>query len=95
MSRPLWYLVLAAATTVLIALLGRFETPTPDPRPAPAWWRPLIAVGGVCAGLGTLAVVGLVSASGLNWPLLLCRSSACTWAGGPPARVAHHRPKIA
>lgn len=85
-SRPVWYLVLAAVTIVLIALLGRFETPAPDPRPPPASWRPLIAVGGVCFGLGALAVVGLVSASGLNWPLLAV-PFATVYLGG----VAHLR----
>ena len=71
LTRPVWYLTLGALTLALVALLGRFETPAADTRPAPPWWRPLLAVTGVCAGLGSLAIAGIVSVHGLNWALLL------------------------
>ncbi|HVB44816.1 MAG TPA: acyltransferase [Streptosporangiaceae bacterium] len=70
-TRPVWYLVLGTVTVALVALLGRFETPAADTRPAPPWWRPVLAAAGVCAGLGALAVLGLASAHGLNWALLV------------------------
>ena len=37
----------------------------------PPWWRPLLGVAGVCAGLGGMAIAGITSAHGLNWALLL------------------------
>lgn len=89
-TRPLWWAVVGMATAVLVALLGRFETPQPDTRPPPAWWRPLLAVGLVCAGLGALAVVGIADADGLNgW--LLAAPVAGVVVGGvlrPPGRRA-------
>ena len=54
-----------------MACLGRFETPGADPRPAPSPWRPLLAVAGACAGLATLAVLGIADETGLRWGLLL------------------------
>jgi fucose 4-O-acetylase-like acetyltransferase len=66
LSRPLWFAVLAVATGLLIAVFGRFETPVDDPRPAPVWWRPVIAVLGMCAGLGLLAALGIADEDGLN-----------------------------
>jgi hypothetical protein len=71
LSRPLWYAVLAGVTLAFVAVLGRFETPAPDPRPAPPAWRPALGVAGVCAGLAALAVVGIAGADGLRWPLLV------------------------
>lgn len=71
LTRPAWYVVLAVVTASLVALLGRFETPDVDPRPAPPWWRPLFAVLGVCAGLGALAVLGIAAADGLHVWLLV------------------------
>jgi fucose 4-O-acetylase-like acetyltransferase len=71
LTRPVWYLALGVLTAALVALLGRFETPAADTRPPPPWWRPLLAVTGVCAGLGSLAIAGIASDHGLNWALLL------------------------
>jgi hypothetical protein len=65
-TRPVWFAVLAVVTAGLMAVFGRFERPTPDPRPAPPWWRPVIAVALVCAGLGFLAALGIADADGLN-----------------------------
>jgi hypothetical protein len=65
-SRPLWFLVLGVVTTAMVAVFGRFESPAEDPRPAPAWWRPVLAVVGICAGLGLLAAIGIADDDGLN-----------------------------
>ncbi|HSJ33764.1 MAG TPA: acyltransferase [Acidimicrobiia bacterium] len=65
-TRPLWYLVLAVLTVLLVLVFGRFERPRPDLRPAPPAWRPLTAVAGVCAGLGLLAAIGIADEYGLN-----------------------------
>lgn len=92
LSRPVWYLALGALTIALVALLGRFETPAADTRPAPPWWRPLLAVTGVCAGLGSLAIAGIASVHGLNLALLLV-PIVSVYAGGvarPPSLRARH-----
>jgi hypothetical protein len=95
-TRPVWYLLLAAVTIALIALFGRFETPAPDARPAPPWWRPLLAMAGVCAGLGAMAITGVISAHGLNWALLLV-PVASVYLGGVarPPHLGRHHPKTA
>jgi len=66
LSRPAWFLVLAGVTVGLVTVFGRFETPVDDLRPAPNWWRPVLAVVGICAGLGLLAAIGIADADGLN-----------------------------
>jgi hypothetical protein len=66
LSRPAWFLVLAGVTVGLVTVFGRFETPVDDLRPAPHWWRPVLAVVGICAGLGLLAAIGIADADGLN-----------------------------
>lgn len=66
LTRPLWFAVLMIPTIGLIALFGRFERPRPDGRPAPVWWRPVLAVALVCAGLGFLAAIGIADEDGLN-----------------------------
>lgn len=66
LSRPVWFLVVGLVTMALVALMGRFERPAPDPRPAPPAWRPVLAVVGVCAGLGMLAAIGIADPDGLN-----------------------------
>jgi peptidoglycan/LPS O-acetylase OafA/YrhL len=66
LSRPLWFLVLGVVTMAMVAVFGRFESPAEDPRPAPAWWRPVLAVVGICAGLGLLAAIGIADDDGLN-----------------------------
>jgi hypothetical protein len=71
-TRPLWALVLLGITGVLVLVFGRFEDPRPDPRPAPAAWRPVAAMICVVAGLAVLAQVGVVTSDGslTFWPLL-------------------------
>jgi len=66
LTRPVWFLVLGAMTVGLVAVFGRFETPMKDLRPAPPWWRPVLAVLGICAGLGLLAAIGIADDDGLN-----------------------------
>ena len=66
LTRPFWFVVLALATVGLVAVFGRFESPVEDPRPAPPWWRPVLAVIGICTGLGLLAAIGIADADGLN-----------------------------
>jgi surface polysaccharide O-acyltransferase-like enzyme len=66
LSRPLWFVVVGAVTVGMVAVFGRFESPVDDPRPAPLWWRPVLAVVGICAGLGLLAAIGIADDEGLN-----------------------------
>ncbi|HUF14946.1 MAG TPA: acyltransferase [Acidimicrobiia bacterium] len=66
LSRPVWFAVLIIPTIGLIVLFGRFERPESDRRPAPPWWRPVLAVLLVCAGLGLLAAIGIADEQGLN-----------------------------
>lgn len=70
LTRPVWFVGLALLTTGLTAVFGRFERPRPDARPAPPAWRPLLAVVGVCAGLGLLAALGIADEDGLNGLIL-------------------------
>jgi hypothetical protein len=69
-TRPVWFAVLAVITAGLMAVFARFERPVPDPRPAPPWWRPVLAVALVCAGLGFLAALGIADEDGLNGLIL-------------------------
>ena len=71
-TRPLWALVLLALTGLVVLVMGRFETPRPDDRPAPPVWKPLVAAVCVIAGLAVMASVGVVGESGVTWwwPLL-------------------------
>lgn len=65
-TRPVWFAVLIVPTFVLMAIFGRFERPEHDSRPAPPWWRPVLAVTLICAGLGFLAAIGIADEQGLN-----------------------------
>jgi hypothetical protein len=69
-TRPIWFLIVGLATIGLVAIFGRFETPIDDPRPAPVWWRPVLAVLAICAGLGLLAAIGIADEEGLNGLIL-------------------------
>lgn len=71
-TRPLWCLALLAITGVIVLVVGRFEDPRADDRPAPALWRPVLAAALVCAGLAVMATSGMVGSDGVNWvwPLL-------------------------
>ncbi|HEU5486821.1 MAG TPA: acyltransferase [Microlunatus sp.] len=72
LTRPLWWLVLLAVTYGFVLVFGRFESPKPDDRRAPATWRPVCAAVAVCSGLAVMATAGMVGPNGLNpiWPLL-------------------------
>lgn len=83
-SRPLWFGILLVPTLALIAVFGRYERPERDDRPAPQWWRPVLAVVLVCAGLGLLAAIGIADEQGLNG-LVLALPIIGVFAGG----VAH------
>lgn len=70
-TRPLWAAALLALTGLVVLVMGRFEDPREDPRPAPAPWRPVLAAVTVVAGLGVVASVGVVGEGGVTaWPLL-------------------------
>lgn len=71
-TRPLWIVVLAAVLLGFIAVLGRFENPRRDERPAPPTWLAVTACVLMCGGLGVMARYGIVDADGVNWvwPLL-------------------------
>jgi hypothetical protein len=58
--------VLGVVTVGLAAIFGRFENPVEDRRPDPPWWRPVLAVVGICLGLGLLAAIGIADSDGLN-----------------------------
>ncbi|MGY5764755.1 acyltransferase family protein [Brachybacterium sp. DNPG3] len=71
-TRPLWCAALLLITGGIVLLMGRFEDPRADDRPAPAAWRPLAAAACVIAGLAVMASSGIVGPDGLHWiwPLL-------------------------
>ncbi|MGP9745773.1 acyltransferase family protein [Brachybacterium sp. AOP29-B2-41] len=71
-TRPLWALVLLVLTGVVVMVMGRFEEPRADDRPAPPAWKPILAAVTVIAGLAVMANVGVVGESGVTWwwPLL-------------------------
>jgi fucose 4-O-acetylase-like acetyltransferase len=87
-SRPLWLLVLLLTTLVLAALAGRFEQAGRDDRPAPAAWRPVLAVVGMAASLGVMAYVGIVDGDTVNWWLPLAPAAIVLLTGvAKPPRV--------
>lgn len=88
LTRPVWFLLLAAVTVGLAALFGRFERPAPDGRPAPPPWRPVLAVLAVGGGLGLLAAVGIVDADGLNGLVLAVPIVGLMVGGVGGARLA-------
>ena len=59
-TRSLWALVLLALTGVVVLVMGRFETPRADDRPAPPVWKPIDAAMCVIAGLAVIASVDVV-----------------------------------
>jgi hypothetical protein len=73
LTRPLWWLTLAAVTLGAIALLGRFETPRADDAPPPPVWLPVVVCVLACGGLGFMAGQGIVGLDGVHWwwPLLV------------------------
>lgn len=64
LTRPIYVGVLGLFTLGAVALVGRFETPAPDPRPAPPAALPVLAVVVTCAGLGWMADLGIASGGG-------------------------------
>ena len=66
-TRPLWWASLALVTVGFIAVFGRFETPVKDARPAPPLWLAVVACVAMCAGLGVMAMFGIVDGGGVNW----------------------------
>lgn len=66
LTRPVWFAVLLIPTVLLVVVFGRYERPERDGRPAPMWWRPVLAVLLICAGLGFLAAIGIADDDGLN-----------------------------
>ncbi len=91
LTRPLWYLVLAVVTVLLIAAFGRFERPGRDRRLPPPAWRPVLAVAGVCAGLGLLAALGIADEDGLNGLILTLPIIGVVAGGIGGARLAERR----
>jgi len=66
-TRPLWAVVLLGLTGLVVLVMGRFETPRADDRPAPPVWKPEAAAITVIAGLAVMANVGVVGESGVTW----------------------------
>ncbi|WP_299301525.1 acyltransferase family protein [uncultured Brachybacterium sp.] len=66
-TRPLWALVLLALTGVVVLVMGRFEMPRANDRPAPPQWKPILAAVTVIAGLAVMANVGVVGENGVTW----------------------------
>lgn len=67
LTRPLWVGVLAVVVTGFVALLGRFENPRRDTRPAPPMWLAVLACVLTCGGLAVMAKFGMVGESGVQW----------------------------
>lgn len=80
-TRPLYFATLALLTAGAVAIVGRFESPAPDPRPAPSAVRPVLAMVGVCAGLGALASLGIARDGAILWYLPLVPIAACVLGG--------------
>lgn len=70
LTRPVWLVALIGVTALLMPLFGRFERPRDDARPAPSWWRPVLATLMICAGLGSMAAIGIADDQGMNGILL-------------------------
>lgn len=89
-TRPIWFAILSILTIGLVVIFGRFERPSPDERPAPGAWQPILAVVFICAGLGLLAAIGIADEEGLNG-LILSLPVVGVIAGGvarPPRWLA-------
>lgn len=67
LTRPVWWLVLAGVTVGFIMLFGKVESPVPDPRPDPPAWLAITACVAMCAGLGVMAMFGIVDAARVSW----------------------------
>ncbi len=81
-TRPLYFAVLALLTAGAVAVVGRWETPTRDPRPAPHPLRPVAALLLTCGALGALADLGVATRGGaILWWLPLVPVTACLVLG--------------
>lgn len=80
-TRPLWAVVPLALTGLVVLVMGCSEEPRANDRPAPATWKPVLAVVTVIAGLAVMASVGVVGETGVTWwwPLL---SAVGMWGFG-------------
>jgi hypothetical protein len=58
-TRPVLFLVLALLTAGAVAVVGRFETPAADPRPAPRTILPVLAMVVTCGALAVMADLGI------------------------------------
>lgn len=68
-----WVLLPELLTGLVVLVMGRFERPRADGRPAPPAWKPIAAAVCVIAGLAVIAGVGVAGKSGVTWrwpPLL-------------------------
>lgn len=86
LTRPVWFIVLAAVTVSLTLAFDRFERPGPDSRPEPRPWRPLMAVALTCFGLAMLAHGGIADADGINGMVLAAPVVAVLLGGVGGAR---------
>ena len=77
-SRPLWWAVLGLVTAGLVALLGRFENPTPRETTAVPVALPVTVTVLACGGLGSMAGQGMVGDDGVHWwwPVLVVAAVA-------------------
>lgn len=90
-TRPIWLLALAAVTIPLMLLFGRFERPRADRRPATPAWRPVMAAIMICAGLGSLAAVGVADTDGLNGLLITLPLAGLVFGGVVGASIGGRR----
>ncbi|WP_435771498.1 acyltransferase family protein [Nocardioides sp. SYSU DS0651] len=81
LTRPVYFAVLALLTAGAVAVVGRFESPASDPRPAPPAAQPVAAALGICAGLGALAYLGIARQGEVLWYLPLVPVVACVLGG--------------
>lgn len=86
-TRPVWWAALAGVTVGLIALFGRFESPARDTRPEPPAWLAVVACVAMCAGLGVMAMFGIVDAGGVNWWWPLVPVAGLVLTGMVPVRL--------
>lgn len=88
-TRPLWFAALGGLTVLAVIVVGRFESPGHDTRPAPYPLRPVLAALATCGGVGALAALGIVRDGEVLWYLPLVPFAACLLGGvlRPPASL--------
>ncbi|HEY7565124.1 MAG TPA: acyltransferase [Acidimicrobiia bacterium] len=91
LTRPLWIGLLALATLPFLLAFGRYERPGSDRRPAPIWWRPILAVVATTAGLALLARYGIADREGLHGIALTLPFAAAVAGGIGGARLWERR----